>query len=38
MNNEASEFGCELCWPEAADAAWGSIQKTNRGEDLTDES
>jgi hypothetical protein len=40
MNNDTlnQKFGCEQCWPDSAEAAWEAIQKTDRGDELVDES
>ncbi len=40
MINKTStdEFGCAQCWPDSADAAWPMMQKTERGDDICDES
>ena len=33
-----SDHGCERCWPEAADAAWGARARLTHAEVLIDES
>jgi len=37
-NTSIDKFGCKLCWPKSADAAWLAIQKTKRGEEVRDDS
>lgn len=36
--NQEEEFGCEQCWPPAADAAWKGRRALTRLADLVDES
>ena len=36
--NQEEEFGCEQCWPPAADAAWEGRRALTRLADLIDES
>jgi len=38
INTTRDRFGCEQCWPDSAVAAWTAIQKTDRGDDLIEES
>ena len=38
MGEAEEEFGCDICWPASAEAAYGALRKLQTVSDLTDES